>query len=78
MDFIKYQRMLERTYKAVTSDKKDFDLWNNGRITTEECIKRFCENNNHTEEIYNIKAENFEYWLESLGYIKNRLKRKRK
>lgn len=72
MPFTKFQRMLSRAYGAVTMDKHDFEMWNNHRISTEECIRCFCKNNNHIGEEFTIDPEMFERWLESIGYLKNK------
>lgn len=72
-DFAKFQRIISRSTKdALVADKKVFEEWNKGEKTTEECIRQFCENNYHMEEINRIDKRLFEIWLYSLAYIDRR------
>lgn len=64
MDFAK---LLRKTDKAVREDQKTFNAWFRKEITTEECIKRFKENNKIKSDFI-IDVELFEYWLYGLGY----------
>lgn len=73
--FIKFQRIINNsTTRAISKDCRDFQKWNNGEITTRECIEKFCRNNEASEEILTINPDIFTEWLYSLGYIKNRRK----
>ena len=54
-------------HKAAVADKKLFNDWHYGLITTNQCIRQFRINNDITERMP-ILVDDFEYWLNSLGY----------
>lgn len=77
MQFIRLQMMLQHSERAAKADKAAFDLYNRGKISIEECITMFCDNNLHSGEESRIDPMTFALWVESLGYIKQRAKRER-
>ena len=58
------------TKHARDSDKEAFKDWEQGAITTEECLKRFLNHNQCFVEISQTDVVNFALWLRSLGYIR--------
>lgn len=67
---IEIPRLLYRGTNAAARDRADFNLWANGHITTEECIKRFRENNfiGDTYGEVSINEEDFAKFLVGMGY----------
>lgn len=63
MEFIKYLRR-----SARNDDKKSFNLWAMGQISTDQCINEF-KKHNKMEDIH-IDSFQFQMWLRSLGYIR--------
>lgn len=64
MDISKYLK-----HGKERTDIRIFENWSYNVISTETAIKRFKRNNEIKEDI-NIKKEDFEKWLISLGYSK--------
>ena len=62
---IKYLKTSARHY-----DKTTFTKWENGEITTDECIKQFRLHNGITERMPILK-DDFITWLAGLGYIRS-------
>lgn len=55
--------------RSSARDKEIFSLWENKKIDTKECINQFRINNNIPEKYIIIELQ-FEYWLNSLGWIR--------
>lgn len=64
----------ETTDGQATRDCRNFNEWAAGKKTTLQCIEEFCVNNEAYEEIYTIDPEQFERWLWSLNYRREKAK----
>ena len=58
---------------AVELDKTIFKKWERKIISTEECIRYFRKHNDVDERMPILKDE-FEIWLNGLGYLRNEKK----
>lgn len=67
-EFERIARMLKHDETINAKDITAFNSFAKGRITIEECLKRF-KNNNKISESYNINVDLFRRWLASLGYV---------
>ena len=55
---------------TAVEDKKNFMLWEIGRISTRECWERFKKANHIPGMKYRYSKADFEKWLNGLGYIR--------
>ena len=65
MDWIRAMRK-----STAVEDKKNFMLWEIGRISTRECWERFKWANHLPCMKYRYNKSDFERWLNGLGYIR--------
>lgn len=56
---------------TAVEDKKNFMLWEIGRISTRECWERFKKANHIPGMKYRYSKADFEKWLNGLGYIRH-------
>ena len=63
--------MLKKGEKTAEKDRLLFHSWEKGRITTKECIHQFRKNNDILPR-RRILVEEFEQWLNSLGYYNDK------
>lgn len=54
---------------TASIDKELFHKWENKKINTKECIEQFRLNNKIPDKYIIIDLQ-FEYWLNSLGWIR--------
>lgn len=69
MDYTDIQIALSKNRYASMLDKKLFEMWEDKKITTPQCMHQFYKNNKIHESYY-ISTSLFESWLRSLGYIR--------
>lgn len=58
-------KQIKASNRAIQADRKVFSEWEEGKISVWECIDAFRENNRIKRP---IDPEQFERWLNSLGY----------
>ena len=69
MSMNKIQMLLLAGANNVNRDTAIFHQWERGEITTAKCLKMFRQNNRQNDRV-DISQEDFEKWLNSLGYIR--------
>lgn len=62
-----FSELLSKTWSSAVQDNATFNRWEDNKITTEECIEEF-KNNNVLDKRLVINKVEFERWLNSLGY----------
>lgn len=65
---MEFNELLNKSYTSAQKDVHTFKKWENGHITTDECIKEFLSNNGHVFWRYSIDEYKFIKWLNSLGW----------
>lgn len=54
---------------SANTDKRNFELWRLGMMTTEECLDRFIKNNNIKQVVASqLDTRIFTDWLNSIGW----------
>lgn len=67
-----YADFLDRSWRARSQDQKVFNQWEKKMISTEECFRLYRENNRIVGKAPAYQKDLFEYWLNSLGYRRER------
>lgn len=68
-----FASILSNTDSAISRDKNTFIKWEDGVITTNNCIYEFLSNNDtDADYISRIKVYKFVCWLNSLGYYRQK------
>lgn len=65
--FEEIQKHLSPEYKDVQTDMETFRAWEDRKINTYTCLKRFRRHNKIDGNVY-IDVEIFALWLNSIGW----------
>ena len=65
----KIYQLLKASDRARNKDVTTFKKWEENKISLDEALEEF-RNNNNVDERIKIEKGNFRNWLNSLGYIR--------
>lgn len=71
LDYERIRAFLKAGSNAVTGDQKIFRMWEEGKISTVECIDMFKKNNDIEEPII-VLVPDFIRFMNDLGYRRRR------